>query len=251
MSAESTVSDNPNCSARVFGKDQTLDLRNETRLPSCLWSQTDVDKLFHRYRNQPCPLNDSTDPKYWTDNGIHHFGSAEIKFGGREIDERTPGPTGVRIRSQYDTLSRFFRFVNSGKHGNIDRRIPGVSGDWNGQSWDIFHGFVGIELSGNDPSDSQITWARPTQSRWVTSRLHMPATVRTTISYDTLVDLLRFERSWDDPSKQIGHKGVGIHKDSIEVCNGIIGSIADGLRLSDCGSFWIVGDKASTLKHPR
>jgi hypothetical protein len=217
-----------NCSARLDGKpDGPIEdwRRGNPNLPSTVVVFSDIDQVAHRHS---IPKEGESGTSFQL---VRQFGLLETKTGGQTIDNQDP-----RIRSQADTLGRLSMIAQAAT-GKIDDRLPGVGSVWTGDSWTVWFGWAGVELSGPTIGESDtITWARPAPATRATGRFHLPAIQRWLIDLDQLTGLFRFERNWDDPTQEIGTKGLRLERDS----QGRFLPWA-GLRLDETGQVWIVG----------
>jgi len=228
------------CSSRRFGEDNGVKTRDEPGMESVSWGQQDHDSIPHRYK-MPWIRSKPEDAMC---TFIHNFGTCEIKEFGHKIDDfknKDPELAG-RTCSQADTHNRFAMRAMAGLAGNISPLLPGAGGSFFHGTWNVYHGHAGIEFSGNrDKTSEKITWCRPQfGKRANTSNYLLLEVKRWPVTWSELMELLRYERSWDDPSVIIGKMGVGIRPGNVP---------QNGLCLSECGRLWVLGEIDLRAKH--
>jgi hypothetical protein len=205
--------------------------RENPDLPSLVVVFSDIDQVAHRHS---IPNEEKPGTFFQL---VRQFGLLETKTKGQTIDNLDP-----RIRSQADTLGRLSMIAQAAT-GQIDDRLPGVGSVWSGDSWSVWHGWAGVELSGPTILESDtITWARPAKATRATGRFHLPPIQRWLIDLEQLTALFKFERAWDDPTQPIGTKGLRLERDTNDRF-----SPWSGLRLDETGQVWIVG-KSNTWR---
>ena len=220
------------CSARRNGEDNGVDTRREPGMESVFWTQQDIDSIPHRHK---MPWMNSKDNLC---NFIHNLGHCEVKTFNRKIDDFQSEDRELvgRNRSQAETHNRFSRRAMAGMAGNISPLMPGVGGMLMPDGvWEVYHGHAGIEFSeANNKTSEKITWCRPQIGKPRYYRNYLLFEIkRWEVTWNELMELLRYERSWDDPFVIIGKEGVCLPKGRHP---------SGGLRLSKCGSVWVLGE---------
>ena len=161
---------------RIFGEDTEFGrwMREHQRLPSSVFVATDQDFCIHRYKDEVDGVGTRL---------LQHMGIVEAKSHG-----------GWPSSSQQDTLWKFHLALPDGKNSTTFRTpMSHLVKQW---------GVAVVRMESSDPDNGGIGWYRFDKQGNLQG---VP------ISSDRLIDLMLFERHWDNHKDKAGRRHHKTH----------------------------------------